>query len=338
MRWWPHRRSISLSTSTDRETDTLDLLVIGDLNPDLIVAGEDLTPRFGQTEQLVSEASLVIGGSAAITAVGAARLGLRVGLCAVVGDDDFGRLMSQRLADEGVDCRWVRVVPARATGISVILDQGRDRAILTALGAIDALDPSDLKSLGDRPARHVHVASYFLLAGSVRQSLPQTFHRLRAAGVSTSVDTNWDPTQRWDVDGLLGSVDLVLPNQPELAALTGVDGLDEGLRVIADLGSSVACKLGDRGASLLSSGRLLHVDAAPSEGYIDAIGAGDSFNAGFLCGTLSGLDVGDSLRLAVATGSLSTRGRGGTATQPDLATAQELAQRLTVTTSPEAPR
>ena len=287
-------------------------------------------PRFGQAEQLVSEASLVVGGSAAITAVGAARLGLRVGLCAVVGDDDFGRVMTQRLADEGVDCRWVRVVPARATGISVILDQGRDRAILTALGAIDALDPSDLTSLGDRPARHMHLASYFLLARSLREAVPQTLQRLRAAGVSTSVDTNWDPTQRWHVDGLLGSVDLVLPNQAELAALTGVDGLDEGLRVIADLGSSVACKLGDRGASLLSSGRLLHVDAAPSEGYIDAIGAGDSFNAGFLCGRLAGADLGDCLRLAVATGSLSTRGRGGTAAQPDLVTAQQLAERLTV--------
>jgi bifunctional ADP-heptose synthase (sugar kinase/adenylyltransferase) len=78
----------------------LDLLVLGDANPDLVLLG-DVEPAFGQAERLVERAHLTVGGSGAIAACGAARLGLRVGFCGVVGDDLFGRFLRARL--EG---RW----------------------------------------------------------------------------------------------------------------------------------------------------------------------------------------------------------------------------------------
>ncbi len=129
----------------------LDLLVVGDANPDVIVSSPDLEPRFGQAEQLVDSAALVVGGSGAITAMGAARLGLRVGLCAVVGNDDLGRLMTVKLAEAGVDLEHLVVDAYRPTGMSVILNRGDDRAVLTASGTISALTPDDLAALPDHP-------------------------------------------------------------------------------------------------------------------------------------------------------------------------------------------
>ena len=123
------------------ESEGLDLLVLGDVNPDVIVADPGLQPQFGQVEQLVDSASLVMGGSAAITAVGAARLGLRVGMCGVVGGDDLGRLMTVQLAEAGVDLTYLSIDPTRPTGMSVILNRGADRAVLTATGTISALRP-----------------------------------------------------------------------------------------------------------------------------------------------------------------------------------------------------
>src|SRR5881296_1376772 len=94
-----------------------DLLVLGDANPDLIVRG-DVTPEFGQAEKLVDQASLVIGGSGAIAACGAARLGLRVAFAAVVGEDVFGRFMLDALAERSVDTSGVLVDTSRSTGLS----------------------------------------------------------------------------------------------------------------------------------------------------------------------------------------------------------------------------
>src|SRR5277367_2433678 len=95
-------------TGSESATD-LDLLVIGDCNPDVLVLGRDVTPAFGQQEKLVPSISLVIGGSAAITAVAAARLGLSVALVAAVGADPAGEFMLSQLAAEGVDVSAVAV-------------------------------------------------------------------------------------------------------------------------------------------------------------------------------------------------------------------------------------
>src|SRR5207245_4463317 len=139
-----------------------DLLVLGDANPDLVMLGSDVEPAFGQAERLVDEGRLTLGGSGAILACGAARLGLRVSLCAVVGDDAFGAFVREKLDERGVDTSGLIVDEELSTGVSVILSGARDRAILTALGTIgdlsaERIDPSLLSS-----ARHVHVSSYFL--------------------------------------------------------------------------------------------------------------------------------------------------------------------------------
>lgn len=303
----------------------LDLLVIGDLNPDLIIGGDDVRPRFGQVETIVDSADLVIGGSAGIVSVGASRLGLSVGLCAVIGSDNRGRMIRSMVETEGVSTDWVRAVPGIATGISVILVERDDRAILTAPGTIEALTAEDIASLPDTPARHIHVASYYLMSDGFRSGLTQHLRRFADAGCSVSLDTNWDPSEQWSLADVLGSVDLFLPNEEELTAIAGGLGVDDALRTLGREVPIVAAKLGKRGGSVFHSDSITKVTADLSGEFVDAIGAGDSFDAGFIAGVLTGRSPEDALRLAVAVGTLSTRGVGGTATQPALDEAIRLA-------------
>jgi sugar/nucleoside kinase (ribokinase family) len=300
------------------QPEPLDLLVLGDANPDVIVSSPDLDVQFGQVEQLVDSAALVLGGSGAITAMGAARLGLRVGLCAVVGDDDLGRLMIVTLAEAGVDLTHLEVDPTTPTGMSVVLNRGDDRAVLTASGTISALSGGHLDALRDAPARHVHAASYYLMSDDFRAALPDTFARFRAAGTTTSLDTNWDPSQQWDVARLLAATDVFLPNEAELTAIAGSPILDRALEVVADLGCSVVAKRGDRGGVARVGDRICRAVRTPPVEYVDAVGAGDSFDAGFLAGRLLGRGVADSLAMGVVAGTLSTGAAGGTAAQATL--------------------
>jgi sugar/nucleoside kinase (ribokinase family) len=212
----------------------LDLLVIGDCNPDVMVVGGDVTPAFGQQEKLVDGISLEIGGSASITAVAAARLGLKVALAAAVGDDPAGRFMLAQLAAAGVDTNSVAVRPDAPTGMTVALSAGGDRAILTATGAVATLTARDVPSALLVRARHVHVSSYFLVAESLGPGLAALLAVARAAGASTSLDTNWDPAQRWADPWLaeaLGETSLLLPNEAEALYLAAGLPLAAGLRL-----------------------------------------------------------------------------------------------------------
>jgi sugar/nucleoside kinase (ribokinase family) len=294
----------------------LDLLVLGDCNPDLLVTGA-AEPEFGQVERIVDDARLVIGGSGAIMACGAARLGLTTGLVAVVGDDFLGRFMRESLAAHGVDVSGVVVDGEAPTGISVVLVRGGDRAILTALGTIPALtaelvDPGLLRS-----ARHVHVSSYFLQA-SLRDELPA----LVADAKSVSVDPNWDPQEEWDggLLELLRHVGLLFVNAQEARRIAGEDEVEAAARQLAGLGPQVVVKLGADGALAVRGGRLVRASAVKVD-VVDTVGAGDSFDAGFVAGYLSGRSDEEALTLACACGALSTRAAGGTAAQPTLAEA-----------------
>src|SRR5207244_1168510 len=217
-----------------------DLLVLGDVNPDLVLRG-DVRPAFGQVEQLVDDARLVVGGSGAIMACGAARLGLDTVLCGVVGDDVFGQFMLDELRAAGVDTKGVVVYGDRATGLSVILSDGEDRAILTSTGTIDAPDADALDLDLVRAARHVHVSSYFLQRG-LRDQLPRLFAEAHRAGATTSVDPNWDPDGSWDggLMELLQETDVFLPNAAEARAIAGLEDVDAAARSFAGRAGAAA--------------------------------------------------------------------------------------------------
>jgi sugar/nucleoside kinase (ribokinase family) len=325
---------------------SLDLLVIGDCNPDVMVVGGDVTPAFAQQEKLVDGISLEIGGSASITAVAAARLGLRVALAAAVGDDPAGRFMLGQLAAEGVDTAPVAVRPATPTGMTVALSAGGDRAILTATGALSTLTAHDvpLELLGR--ARHVHVSSYFLVADSLGPGLAELLGTALAGGASTSLDTNWDPAQRWGDERLaaaLAHVSLLLPNEAEALHLAGgalgrADGatLEQAVSVLTAAGPRLVVKLGARGA-LCADGTRYYLAEPPPVTVADTTGAGDCFNAGVIAGLLSGDDLPSAVALGCAAGAASTRAPGGTAGAPDLATTRDLARHVAVREVAPAP-
>ncbi|MEO8477195.1 MAG: carbohydrate kinase family protein [Actinomycetota bacterium] len=295
-----------------------DLLVLGDANPDLVLSGDQVEPAFGQAERLVDHATLTIGGSGAILACGAARLGLRVAFAGVVGDDLFGAFMREQLTARGVDIGGVVVDPRRPTGVTVVLSGPEDRAILTSLGTIGDLraaliDPGTIAS-----TRHVHVSSYFLQRGLAAE-LPEIFERVHRAGATTSVDPNWDPSEGWDggLIDLLPQVDVFLPNEMEALRLAHISDIDEAVTRLRARAPFVVIKRGDRGALGARTGELVEVPAIPTR-VVDATGAGDSFDAGFLTAFLSGEPLDVSLRIANACGALSTRSSGGTDGQPTM--------------------
>ena len=321
-----------------------DLLVVGDANPDLILSGGELEPAFGQRERIVGSSALVLGGSGAITACGAARLGLRTAMVACVGDDVFGDFMLTELTAAGVDVHGVRVLPGMPTGISVALARPDDRAVLTARGAMGALDPAEVPAELLGRTRHVHVASPFLQP-ALRDGLAALVDRAHDAGTTVSLDTGWDPDDRWTpLAAALPAVDVLLPNAQEVLRLAaaavdgrpgadgfgtdtlGTDALDAAAAaaLLAADGPLVVAKLGEEGALAVRDGEVVRV-AAPRVETIDAVGAGDSFDAGFLTGWLEGLGLADALTLACACGALSTRRAGGTAGQPTRAEADAMA-------------
>jgi sugar/nucleoside kinase (ribokinase family) len=310
-----------------------DLVVLGDCNPDVLVLGGDVAPAFGQREKLVDSISLVTGGSAAITAVAAARLGLRVALVAAVGSDPAGAFMRDQLAAEGVDVTGVVVRDGAATGMTVALSRGGDRAILTALGAVASLTAADVPEALLGGARHVHASSWFLLEDSLGPGLAGLFSAARAAGTTTSLDTNWDPSGRWGGEHLAAAIartDVLLPNEPEALRLSGADDLDAAVGALVAAGPGrVVVKLGERGA-LCADGPARAQVRLPPLTPVDTTGAGDCFNAGLIAGLLDGLNLARATALGCATGALSTGAPGGTASAPDRLTAVTLASTATI--------
>jgi sugar/nucleoside kinase (ribokinase family) len=299
----------------------MDLLVLGDANPDLVLHGGDVVPAFGQAEHLVDAAELTLGGSGAILASGAAKLGLRIAMCAVVGDDLFGRFVREQLDAAGVDTSPLVVDATTPTGVTVVLSGDADRAILTAPGTIPGLrgeliDPSLIAR-----ARHVHVSSYYLQT-ALTHALPGIFDHVHDGGGTTSIDPNWDPTGAWDgglVD-VLEHTDVFLPNAMEATRLARTSDLESAVRMLATRAGIVVVKRGDRGALAGDRNGVVGVDGRAIEA-VDTTGAGDSFDAGFLASWLAGEPLERSLAIANACGALSTRVLGGVGSQPTMAEA-----------------
>jgi sugar/nucleoside kinase (ribokinase family) len=296
-----------------------DILVAGEINPDLILSG-NVTPEFGQVEKLVASASLTVGSSSAIFACGAARLGLKVGFIGKCGDDSLGRFMLEQMQAHGVDISNVIVLPNEQTGLSVILNRESDRAILTFPGLIASLKADEVTDHFFHQTRHLHIASYFLQT-ALQPGLPDLFRRAKLAGVTTSLDTNWDPTGEWHgLEELLQLTNVFLPNENEAIAISGASSVEGALDQLNQNCNTVVIKCGLRGALARQGNNTSFAPALPVK-VVDTIGAGDSFDAGFLFGWLNDWGLDESLLLAIACGSLSTQAAGGTSAQPTLSEA-----------------
>jgi sugar/nucleoside kinase (ribokinase family) len=292
----------------------VDLLVVGDANPDVIVSGAPEHPSFGH-EELVDSGELVLGGSGAITACGAARLGLRTAFVGRVGDDEAGRFVLEALRRRNVDVSACVVDSEAATALTVVLVHGRRHAMLTSRGALERVEAADVPEALLARTSHVHSSALFLHP-ALRKTLPSLFAAAHAVGVTTSVDTNDDPSGTWSgLDEVLRATDVLLVNESEARGLAGLPDLEAAARSLAERGPLPVVKCGVDGGLAYDSGSVVRAPASPAE-VVDTVGAGDTFNAGFLAARLRGLSLADSLAVAVRCGTLSTRAAGGTAAQP----------------------
>ncbi|WP_020123160.1 carbohydrate kinase family protein [Streptomyces canus] len=310
---------------------SFDLLVIGDANPDVVFGPLDGPLAFGQREQLVPTGTLTVGGSGAIVACGAARLGLNVAFAGRVGDDDAGRYMRDQLDAHGVDTEALRLDPGRPTPMTVVLTRSDDRAIITAPGTLTATTADDVPATLLKAARHVHAASYFLMP-QLAVALPDLLRTARRHGASTSLDTNDDPAGRWQASGLdavMAHTDFLLPNAAEARRLARLDTDDpaEAAARLARRGPVTTVKNGAHGA-LCHDGQRLFTTRGIRVQPVDAVGAGDSFDAGFIAALLDETPLPEALRFAAVCGALSTRAHGGTTAQP---TRDEVLARLSET-------
>ena len=316
---------------TDRPAPDIDILVIGEINPDIVVSDPDPVPVFGEVERIVRSIRMTVGSSSAIFACGAARLELRVAFCGMVGDDAFGRFMLDQMAERGIDVSTCSIDGTLPTGATVIMTSGTDRAMLTAMGSIGALDVGAIPDSLVGRARHLHTGAFYLQEAS-RDAMPAFFAAARDRGLTTSFDTNWDPSDRWDggVAAMLRAADVFFPNAAEARRISGIDDVDAAARALAaqggvgraDGGPIVAVKLGAAGAlACRADGQIVRVPAMEIE-TTDTTGAGDSFNAGFLRAWLDGGDLAESLALGAVCGALSTRGSGGVDGQATLVVAR----------------
>jgi sugar/nucleoside kinase (ribokinase family) len=286
-----------------------------DLCVDLILSG-NVVPRFGQAEQWIDGYALELGGSATIFGGQFARLGGAVALVGVVGEDAFGALVRERLEKIGVPTDQIRSAATVATGLGVsLVKPDGDRGMLTYSGGIGAVGPADLTDDLLTGCRHWHVASYFLVEG-LRAHWPEWLRRCRARGVTTSLDTNWDPEDRWEgVRELLPLVDVFLPNEQEAQAIAREADVFAAGRRLATQCPLVVIKRGSEGAMAFRAGQQWESGPVPDVELplmvVDSVGAGDNFDAGFLRGWLLGWEVAECLRLGGRCARASLRAPGG---------------------------
>jgi sugar/nucleoside kinase (ribokinase family) len=289
-----------------------DITIAGETNLDLILYGlpDELQP---EREILADRMMLTLGGSSSILAHNLAALGSRVGFQSRIGDDDLGQTALLRLQESGVDVSELRRVPGPVkTGLTVILQRGAWRNMVTYSGTIAELswDDLDLAYLAD--ARHFHVSSYYL-QGGLRPRVAELFRKMKEAGLSTSLDTNDDPDDTW-VGGLheaLRYVDVFLPNEREAPKAAGVSDLETAVKKLAAIVPLVVVKLGREGA-MAQRGKERFTSPAFKVESVDAVGAGDSFDAGFLHQYVKGADLATCLAAGNLAGAFSTTRPGGT--------------------------
>jgi sugar/nucleoside kinase (ribokinase family) len=236
-----------------------------------------------------------------------------VGFQSIVGDDHLGKTALVLLAEIGVDVSKVRQVSGPIkSGLTVILQRDEWRNILTYSGTISelALNDLDFDYLAD--SRHFHLSSFYLQT-RLRPHIPELFKRLKAAGLTISLDTNDDPEDLWggSLRDALSQVDVFLPNAREARKITGTEDLEAAVNQLAEMVPLLVVKMGADGA-IARQGSKTFISPAAKVVCVDPVGAGDSFDAGFLHRYVRGADIPSCLAYGNLSGALSTTRSGGT--------------------------
>ncbi|MEX0779290.1 MAG: carbohydrate kinase family protein [Balneolales bacterium] len=305
------RKNISPSISTPK------LVVIGELNIDLIMYNVNQLPEIGK-ERIAQDMTLTLGSSSAILASNTSMLGLEVGFIGRIGHDDFGTYAVKSLDESGVDTQYVIKTKGIATGVTIIYTFQNDRGMLTYPGAMEKLVYQDIPWDYLSQAQHLHLSSFYLQTG-IRPSSKDIFKKAKELGLTTSLDTNWDPEDKWGTDILdtLDYVDVFLPNDQEAMMISGENNLEQALSSLSERAGLVVATCGSEGVKARQDKETYSIPGLPVV-PVDAVGAGDSFNSGFLKEFINGSSIEECLYSGLLTGAYSTQDAGGTTAFKDM--------------------
>lgn len=290
----------------------LDVIVVGELNVDLIINKIESFPEIGK-EKLAEEMTLTLGSSTAIFASNLSVLGTAVGFIGKIGNDSFGELVVESLNNKNVNTDLIIRDDIEKTGATIVLNFNEDRAMVTYPGAMEKLTIKDIKAEDLKRFRHLHFSSFFLQPG-INNDTVKLFKTAKELGLTTSMDPQWDPAERWEMDlvKLLPYVDLFMPNTAELLNLTKEYNIENAFNHIRKYAKTVVVKNGNKGSIVFSNGKMIAKEAFLNTNVVDAIGAGDSFDAGFISKYISGSTLEECQEFGNLIGAVSTTAAGGT--------------------------
>ncbi len=268
-------------------TETLDVVVVGDVMVDVLAAMSGPLARGSDTPSAVTTAG---GGSAANVAVWLAAQGVPTSYVGRVGDDALGRESVAGLTDRGVTA-WVSTEPDLTTGTCIVLvEPGGERSMLPDAGANATLTAADLPQRAFRPGGHLHLSGYTLLNPGSRDAGLAALSMAAAADMTVSVDpSSAAPLAELGAARFLSmtrGVDLLLANRDEAAVLAGTSDPHLAAQQLGDTYREVVVKLGPDGAMWQQGFIGASAPAERGVDVVDTTGAGDAFAAGFLASWL----------------------------------------------------
>lgn len=290
------------------------IVVLASFNMDLVMRAET-RPEAGETLQ--GEFAMHLGGKGFNQAVAARRLGADVAVIGRVGDDEFGRRFLAALDRERIDRTAVAVDRDASTGVAAItVTPDGENAIIQAPQANRRLSPADI----ERHGALLDGARTALLQLETSDAAAVAFAR---AAQARDVTTILNPAPAAAVPPeLLEAVGLIVPNQAEAAALTGIypdapAEVEQAAAVLAGDGRrAVVITLGERGAYLRGSGQ--GYVPAPRVDVIDTTGAGDAFCGALAVGLANGRELADAARFAAIAGALACTRHGAEPSMPTI--------------------
>jgi sugar/nucleoside kinase (ribokinase family) len=274
----------------------------------------DIPP--GQGRALLDEIRITAAGTAAGTSVDLAKLGADVIAMGAVGDDLLADFLTSVLASHGIDTHLLARKQGAATSATILpIRANGERPALHTPGATSSLTEADIDLAAIGAADVLHVGGPDVLGRFSGAPLLRVLEFARSRGVTTTMDVlSSRDASAWErLRPLFAHVQYFMPNDEQLAALTGIADLTEAARTVIGLGAeAVLVSRGEQGAVLVTADQRIDLPAFPAQ-VVDTTGCGDACSAGFITGLLRGWPAEDAAWLAMAAASLVVTGLGSDA-------------------------
>lgn len=302
-----------------------DVIAIGNVVSDFVAAPVKRMPCWGELYSIEKPIKMNIGGNAAIFSVCASQLGLKTGLIGKIGDDEIGKMLLGKVSASSVNVSGVKISTEKPTSVTLaIANEQGERSFFHHFGANSDLKLKDINTQYFKDTKALLLCSYFIMPGLAGKPSKRILQNAKENNLINFFDVAWDPTNRWELDGLLKYVDVFMPNEDEILSITHKSSVSDAVKDVLSSGvETVAVKLGSKGCYIKNNkGKKIRLDAHNVDA-VDTTGAGDIFNAGFIYGFLNGWDLEKTARFANGAGALSVTKLGGTTAAPTIEQIEE---------------